>query len=273
MTNTRTPIPEKELRSGNSIPALGLGTWQLTEDTKHKVTMALQEGYRLIDTSSDYGTHQGIGAAVEDSDLERQDLFIQTKVEEDDSAYEACQQYLDEIQLEYADMLIIHRPPEEGAGIKLWEGLIKARENGFAVDIGVSNYTQSQIETLIDATGEVPAVNQIEWSPFGFSQDMLEFCQEHEITIQAYSPLTRAKRLDNDLLDSIADAHDKEPVQVLIRWDIQRGVIPIPKASSESHLEENIDVFDFELSDKQMKQLDELNEHYSSLGGLPYVSS
>lgn len=259
-----------ELHTGRKMPVMGLGTWQLTDQTQQKVETAISNGYRLIDTSSDYGTQAGIGDAVKACGLDRDQLYLQTKVEEDDDAFVACQEYIKEMKLEYADLLIIHRPPKTGVGEELWRGLIKSRDMGHTKDIGVSNYSVDQLKELIELTGEVPTVNQIEWSPFGHSKEMLEYCREQKIIIQAFSPLTRAKRLDNVILADIAFAHNKSPAQIIIKWDLQQGVVPIPKASDPDHIEENIDVFDFELSDEEMVRLNNLNEKYSALAGLQY---
>ena len=170
-----------ELRTGRSMPVLGLGTWQLDDDTVGTVEEALRLGYRMIDTSGDYGTQAGIGDALRRTDLDRAEIFLVTKVEEDEDAYEATRRNLDELGVEYADLMLIHRPPPSGAGRELWEGLIRARDEGLAVDIGVSNYSIELMEELIESTGEVPAVNQIEWSPFGWSREMLDFSGRHGV--------------------------------------------------------------------------------------------
>jgi len=258
------------LRNGNKMPVLGLGTWQLTHDTPGTVESALRLGYRLVDTASDYGTQRGIGKAIEQSGIPRPSLYIATKIEETDEAYEATASYLRELGLQYADLMLIHRPPAKGAGEELWKGLIRAKRDEMTRDIGVSNYSVELMTQLIDATGEIPAVNQIEWSPFGYSEVMLHFCKRHDIIIQAYSPLTRRTRLDDNVIGSVAAAYNKSPAQILLRWNIQRGTVPIPKANQKRHLEENMAIFDFEISSEHMAKLDGLNEGYSSLGQLPY---
>ena len=259
------------LHTGRSMPMLGLGTWQLTRDTAGTVEEALRLGYRMIDTSGDYGTQPGIGEALRRTDVRRDDIYLVTKVEENEDAYEATQRNLDELGLEWADLMLIHRPPRTGAGRELWEGLIRARDEGLAVDIGVSNYSIEQIDELISSTGETPAVNQIEWSPFGWSREMLDFCARHGIVIQAYSPLTRARRLDNERVRSVAARHGRTPAQVLLRWSLQRGAVPLPKANRRDHLAENLQALEFELSGTDLDVLNSLNEAYSSLGSLPYV--
>lgn len=259
------------LHTGNKMPIMGLGTWQLTKDTAETIVKALELGYCMIDTSGDYGTQPGVGEGIKKSGIQRSKFYLVTKVEEDEDAYEATRKNLHELDLEYADLMLIHRPPKSGAGEELWKGLIRAKEEGLARDIGVSNYSIEQMKSLIDTTNEVPVVNQIEWSPFGHSEEMLEYCREHNIIIQAYSPLTRREKLEDPVVTDMAGRYGKTPAHVFIRWNIQLGVVPIVKANSEEHLKENLDVFDFEISDDDMATLNGLNEHYSSLGSLPYV--
>lgn len=259
------------LRSGNKIPLLGLGTWLLKKDTAEMIKKALGLGYRMIDTSGDYGTQRGVGEGIKQSGILREDIFVVTKVEEIDDAYSASLKNVAELQLDYVDLMLIHRPPRKGVGEDLWHGLIKAKQEGYAKDIGVSNYSAEQIQTLADITGEMPVVNQIEWSPFGHSEEMLEFAQQNNIIIQAYSPLTRTKRLNDPTLKEIAANYGKSPAQILIRWNLQLGTVPLPKASQLQHQEENINVFDFEINNDDMATLNGLNEQYSSLGILPYI--
>ena len=242
------------------MPLIGLGTWQLKADTAGAVERALAMGYRMIDTSGDYGTQPGVGEGIRSSGVPRAEIFLVTKVEEYDDAYEATKKNLDELKLDYADLMLIHRPPPHGAGEDLWAGLIRARNEGLTRDIGVSNYSIDQMKRLYDGSGEVPAVNQIEWTPFGWSPEMLDFCSTEHIVIQAYSPLTQADRLDDATLREIAAGYNKAPAQVLIRWNLQRGVVPIPKANHADHQAENLDVFDFELADDDLTRLDALNQ-------------
>lgn len=265
------PQSSVRLHTGRAMPVLGLGTWQLTDDTAGTVAEALKLGYPMIDTSGDYGTQPGIGEGIRKAGVDRGAFYLVTKIEEDDDVPRAVSKNLGELGVDHADLILIHRPPDDGAGESLWRGLIRARDEGRAVDIGVSNYTSEQIDALIEETGETPVVNQIEWSPFGFSEEMLAYARDKGIVLQAYSPLTRETRLDDPRLADIAARHGKSPAQVLIRWDMQRGVVPLPKANQRRHLKEDIDVFDFELSAKDMAELDALNEHYSALGRLAYV--
>ncbi|HSI80089.1 MAG TPA: aldo/keto reductase [Solirubrobacterales bacterium] len=260
------------LRTGAEMPVLGLGTWQLTgDDAREGVPHALELGYRLIDTADDYHNQAEIGEALRASPVSREDVFLTSKVEEDEDAYEATKERLRDLGEDYLDLCLIHRPPPSGAGEELWEGLLRAKADGLAREVGVSNYTPEQIDRASDATGEVPVVNQIEWSPFGHSREVLEHARERGVVIQAYSPLTRGKRLGDATLAEVGAAHDKTPAQVMLRWAIQLGTPPVPKAATPAHREENLAEFDFELSDVEVERLTALNERYSSLGGLAYV--
>lgn len=255
-----------QLHTHRRMPIIGLGTWGLTTDTAKTVAYALGIGYTMIDTSGDYGTQPGIAEGIKRAEIPRGNFFIVTKIEETDDAYLATKRNLAELQLSYADLVLVHRPPDEGVGEHLWNGLIRAQQEGLVKDIGVSNYSESQIQELVYNTGRVPVVNQIEWSPFGWSQPMLEFCQENDIIIQAYSPLTHGKRLQSSVLQNVAKKHSKSAAQVAIRWCLQMGVVPLPKANQSEHLRENLDVFNFILDAQDMSLLGELNEEYSALG-------
>lgn len=260
------------LRSGRMIPILGLGTWKLTHDTAGTVMKALLMGYPMIDTSGDYGTQPGVGEGIKNSGIARDKIYVVTKIEENEDAYQATKKNLHELGLDYVDLMLIHRPPENHPGVELWQGLIKAKQEGLVRDIGVSNYSEEEIQELIDSTGEIPVVNQIEWSPFGHSLDMLKYCHDNGIIVQAYSPLTRSERLDDETLKELAESYGKTPAQILTRWNLQLGTIPIVKANQIDHLEQDIDVFDFELNEDDMATLNSLNEEYSALGPtLQYV--
>lgn len=275
----RSTVEEKQmdadskvsLRTGRSMPVFGLGTWELTNDTTGTVEQALRLGYRMIDTAVDYGSEEGIGEAIRRSEIDRAEIYLVDKIEEDEDGFEATRKRLSTMGQDYADLMLIHRPPEEGVGVELWKGLIRAREEGLTRDIGVSNYSIEQIEQLTDATGELPVVNQIEWSPFGWSREMLDYSRDRKVVIQAYSPLTRTERLDDEALVKLAEEIGRTPAQILLRWNLQLGTPPLPKANQLDHVSENLGAFGFELTGEQMEQLENLNEHYSSLSSLPYV--
>jgi diketogulonate reductase-like aldo/keto reductase len=259
------------LRTGRDMPVIGLGTWMLTSHTAESVQRAFESGYRMIDTSADYKTQPGIGKAIRRHGGPRESLFVAMKVEPEENGLEATRRNLKELELEYADLVLIHRAPKKGVGEKLWEQLIEARAEGLTRDIGVCSYKIGQLQTLAENTGEMPVVHQIEWSPFGHSLDMLSFCRAHEVVVQAYSPLTRGKRLDDERLAAIAAKHGKSPAQVILRWNLQHGVAPIPKAYREEHQRENIDIFDFTLDEIDMGTLDAFNQQFSALEKLDYI--
>lgn len=260
------------LRTGTEMPVLGLGTWQLTgADARVGVGHALELGYRLIDTADDYRNQAEVGEALRAAPVSRGAVFLTSKVEEGEDAHEATKQRLRDLGEEYLDLCLLHRPPPAGAGEELWEGLLTAKHDGLAREVGVSNYSPERIDQLAEVTGERPVVNQIEWSPFGHGSSVLDHARAHGIVIQAYSPLTRAQRLDDATLAEVGAAHGKSAAQVMIRWAIQLGTPPVPKAAAAEHREENADVFDFDLDDAEMHRLSELNERYSSLAGLPYL--
>ena len=253
------------------MPVLGLGTYQLKHHTVETVTQALEAGYRMFDTSGDYHTQRGIGEALRNCDIPREAIYLVTKIEDSDDAFEATRANLSELKQPYADLVLIHRPPERGVGESQWQGLRRAKRVGLVNDIGVCNYSIEQIEELVYRTGELPAVNQVEWSPFGHSPSMLDFCHDNEIVIQAWSPLTRAQRLNDNKLCAMAARYGKSPAQMLLRWNLQLGVVALPKANHAQHQRENLNIFDFEISQTDMSKLRTLNEHYSALGKLPYV--
>lgn len=266
-----SPESSHVLPSGNRMPLLGLGTWHLTFHTVETIGSALEAGFRMIDTAADYHTQRGIGDAIKACGFDRDDVFVITKVEPEEDAYAAIRKNLGQLKLNYVDLALIHRPPEKGAGELAWQGLRRAKREGLVHDIGVSSYSIECIEELVYRTGEMPAVNQIEWSPFGHSPRMLDFCRDNNILIQAWSPLTRARRLNDDKVAAMAARYGKTPAQLLIRWNLQLGVVPLPKANHVHHQRENLNVFDFEILPADMAKLGALNEHYSSLERLQYL--
>jgi 2,5-diketo-D-gluconate reductase A len=261
----------RRLRTGREMPVLGLGTWMLTSHTRDLVANALRLGYRMIDTSGDYHTQAGIGEALAELAPPRDEIYVVSKIETDGDAYEQTCRNLEELKLAHLDLVLIHEAPEKGVGEELWRGLMRARDEGKARDIGVCSYKIAQLQQLVELTGEVPAVHQIEWSPFGHSLDMLSFCAAHEIQVQAYSPLTRGKRLGDERLANLAAKYGKTPAQLILRWNLQHGIVPIPKAGRADHQRENLEIFDFDIEAIDMSTLDALNEQFSALEKLEYL--
>jgi diketogulonate reductase-like aldo/keto reductase len=268
---TLTPETCRILPSGNRMPLMGLGTWELTVRTVETLCNALELGFRMIDTAPDYHTQRGIGDAVRACGLERDAVFVVSKVAPDEDSYAAVRKSLTQMRLDFVDLALIHEPPEHGVGDAAWQGLRRAKREGLVRDIGVSSYSIEAIEELVYRSGEMPAVNQIEWTPFGHSPRMLDFCRENEIIIQAWSPLTHGKRLGDNKMGPMAARYGKTPAQLLLRWNLQLGVVPLPKANHVQHQRENLNVFDFEILPQDMARLNALNEHYSALGTLNYL--
>ena len=269
---TLTPETCRVLPSGNRMPLMGLGTWELTVRTVETLCNALELGFRMIDTAPGYHTQRGIGDAIRACGFERDAVFVVTKIDPREDAYSAIRKSLGQMRLDHVDLALIEEPPEHGVGEMAWQGLRRAKREGLARDIGVCSYSIDAIEELVYRTGEMPAVNQVEWTPFGHSPRMLDFCRENEITIQALSPLTRGKRLGDDKMASMAARYGKTSAQLLLRWNLQLGVVPLPKANHVQHQRENLNVFDFEILPQDMARLNALNEHYSARGELAYLS-
>lgn len=266
-----SPESSHQLPSGNRMPLLGLGTRDLNFHTVDTVCSALELGFRMLDTSPEYHTQRGIGDAIRACGFERSDIFVIARIEPSRDSYAAIHKNLAQLRLDYVDLALIHGAPAQAAGEMAWHGLRRAKRDGLAHDIGVSGYSIDAVEELVYRSGEMPAVNQIEWSPFGHSPRMLDFCRDNHIVIQAWSPLTRSHRLNDDKVANMAARYGKTPAQLLIRWNLQHGVVPLPKANHVQHLRDNLNVFDFEISPSDMARLNGLNVHYSALGGLAYV--
>ena len=266
-----TPESSRSLPSGNRMPLLGLGSLNLTHHTVATVCHALEAGFRMIDTSQEFHTQRGIGDAIRACGFERHDIFVISKLEPHDDPYAAMHRNLAQLKLEYVDLVLINSAPEHDAGEMAWHGLRRAKRDGLAHDIGVAGFSIDNIEELVYRTGEMPSVNQIEWSPFGHSPRMLDFCRDNDIIIQARSPLTRATRLNDDKIGAMAARYGKTPAQLLMRWNLQLGVVPLPKSNLREHLRDNLNVFDFDISAQDMLRLNGLNEHFSALDQLRYV--
>jgi len=230
------------------------------------VRYALELGYRLIDTASAYGNETDVGAAVEVSGVPREELFITTKAWIDeqgkDATVEACRRSLARLGLDYLDLYLIHWPAP-GVWPQAWEAMLGLLQSGECRAIGVSNFGIHHLEELLARSPVVPAVNQVEFNPFFYRKDLLDYCREKGIRLESYGPLTRGAKLHDPRVAAIADAHGKRPAQVLLRWAIQHGVVPIPKSVHAARIRENSEVFDFELAPEEMGVLDSLNENYS----------
>jgi diketogulonate reductase-like aldo/keto reductase len=259
-------VPIVKLNTGDSMPAIGFGTWQIEDQDKaaKSVKTAIEVGYRLIDTAKIYGNEQGVGKGIAESGVARKEFFITTKLWNSDQGYEsalkAFEQSLKRLGMDYLDLYLIHWPATDKRA-ESWKALQKIYTEGLAKNIGVSNYTVHHLQELLAETDVVPAVNQIEFHPFIYDEqkEVLEFCREKGIVVEAYSPLARAKDLNNTTLHAIAERHGKTIAQVMLRWAIQHGTVPIPKSTNTSRIKENFSVFDFKLSDEEMRTINKLS--------------
>jgi len=249
-----------ELASGARMPLLGLGTWQARgREAAGAVLHALELGYRLIDTATMYGNEREIGRAVAESGVPREELFMTTKLPPSRAGREreTLEESLDALRLAYVDLWLIHWPPSGGARPDVWAALLELQAEGLAREVGVSNYSVRQIDELVSATGRLPAVNQIEWSPALFERDVLDAHESRGVQLEGYSPLKSMSLRDRSLV-RIADAHGVTPAQVVLRWHVEHRIVAIPKSSHAERLAENADVFGFELSPSEVAELDGL---------------
>ncbi len=254
-----------KLNNGVEIPTLGLGVWQISSvGTGKAVLYALKAGYRLIDTATIYGNEEDVGRALNNSGIPREEVFITTKLWNSDHGYKpaiaACERSLKRLGLSYTDLYLIHWPVTSLRN-ETWRAMETLLEEGKCRAIGVSNYMIRHLEEILDNSSTIPAVNQVEFSPYLYQKELLEFCCSHGIQLEAYSPLTRGLKLGDPKLVSIAGKYHKSTAQILIRWVLQRGIVAIPKSSKEEHIHDNANVFDFTISPEDMNVLDSLNEN------------
>lgn len=271
-----TSVPRIQLNDGHSIPQLGFGVFKVDPaETVRIVSDALEVGYRHIDTARIYGNEAGVGTALAESGIRREELFITTKLWNDDhgtqSAFDAFDASLDRLGLEYVDLYLIHWPsPKRDRYVEAWKALEQIRESGRARSIGVSNFLVPHLERLLAETDVVPAVDQIELHPAHQQPATTAFAEEHGIAIEAWGPLGQGKYplFDVPEIADAAEAHGKSPAQVVIRWHLQRGHIAFPKSNRRERMAENFDVLDFELGDAEMQAITDL-EREGRVGSHP----
>jgi diketogulonate reductase-like aldo/keto reductase len=256
-----TQYPTLTLNNGVTIPQLGLGVWQAKdgEEVESAVRAALKCGYRLIDTAAVYGNEQGVGKAIAESGIPREELFITTKVWNADQGYEntlqAFDASLERLGLDYVDLYLIHWPvPAKDQYVDTWKALEQIYKDGRAKSIGVSNFKPHHLDKLLESAEIIPAVNQIELHPNLPQQETREACDKHGIIVESYSPLggSNSHLFDNQTLIDIGAKYDKTPAQVILRWHIQNNFVVIPKSVHAERIEQNFDIFDFELEDNDM---------------------
>jgi diketogulonate reductase-like aldo/keto reductase len=254
-----------QLNSGARIPQVGLGVWQTPSGatTQKAVSAALDRGYRHIDTARVYGNEADVGAAVRASGVAREAVFVTTKLWNADQGYDralrAFDASLERLGLDYVDLFLIHWPVA-GKRVDSWRALERIHEGGRARSIGVSNFLVPHLEELLGKATRVPAVNQIELTPFLQRRETRALCAQHGIVVEAYSPLTHGKRLEHPVVKDIARRLERSVAQVLLRWGLQQGLVVLPKSTKPARIAENGALFDFALDDRAMEELDGLEE-------------
>lgn len=264
----------KVLHNGVKMPAIGFGTYKSgsDEETEKIIKYALESGYRQIDTAAFYGNEVGIGNGIKESGVNREDVFIVTKLWNDDHGYEKTMETfnksLERLQVEYIDLYLIHWPNKLNA--ETWRAFEQLYDEGKVKAIGVCNFKIGHLEELKKSAKIMPMVNQVEVHPQNIKEDMLSYCNENNIQLVAWSPIMRGKIFSNELMISLSEKYNKTIAQVVLKWHVQRNIIPIPKSSNEGRIKENLDIFDFEISVEDMKAINSLNEGDNvSVSGVP----
>jgi diketogulonate reductase-like aldo/keto reductase len=252
------------LNNDISMPTLGLGTWNMHGKTMiQAINWALELGYRHFDTARYYKNEKELGEALNNSKYPRKNLFITSKVWPNDFGFnkskKSFQASLDALGLDYIDQYLIHWPREKKKTHETWKALIEVYKQDKCKTIGVSNYSISDLEELKNISDIIPASNQIEFHPFKFDQEILDYCKSENIAVVSYSPLTQGRKMNNSVINKIALKYNKTYAQVLLRWGLQHGTVIIPKSSNKERLKENTLIYDFELSIDEMNELNSLN--------------
>jgi len=255
------------LNDGRTMPTLGLGTWPMDDaEAERVVALALELGYRHIDTAVRYGNERGVGRGIAASGLPRDEVFVTTKVDGEhqggDRAVDGLRGSLDRLGLEYVDLLLIHWPlPARDLYVDTWRTFERLRDAGLARSIGVSNFKPAHLERLARETETVPAVNQVQLNPYVTREDHRRYHDEHGIVTVSYRPVGKGGALLSDpVIVQVAQAHGRTPAQVVLRWHLQLGLVPIPKSSNERRLRENLDVYSFELTPAEMARVSALDK-------------
>ena len=272
---SKTDVPQLSMNTGAEIAQLGFGVFQVPpEETAETVGLAFDAGYRSIDTAAAYGNEEGVGKAVAEAGLAREEVFVTTKVWNRDhgrqSALRAFDASLGRLGLEYVDLYLIHWPvPSQDLYVETWQALEELHADGRARAVGVCNFEVAHLERLLGETEVVPAVNQIELHPRLPQPELREFHAEHGILTEAWSPLAQGELLDDPVVAEIAEAHGRTPAQVILRWHVEVGNIAIPKSVNRERIRQNIELFDFELSAGETDQLAQLGSEGGRVGPHP----
>jgi 2,5-diketo-D-gluconate reductase A len=260
-----TAIPNITLNNGVDIPQLGFGVFQIPpEQTKDATLSALEVGYRHIDTAEMYGNEKEVGVAVRESGIDRGEVFVTSKLNNGfhayDDALDAFDRTLKDLDLGYLDLFLVHWPlPGVGDYVETWKAMEKMYESGRVRAIGVSNFQPHHLRNILGETSVTPAVNQVEAHPYFANDEVRAFDAEHGIATEAWAPIAKGQVLDDPTIVRIAESNGKTPAQVTLRWHVQRGDIVFPKSVTRSRVEENFDIFDFELSQADMAEISGLD--------------
>ncbi|MBG9443125.1 aldo/keto reductase [Cytobacillus firmus] len=255
------------LNNGVEMPQFGLGVYKVEKGLQIENTVkdAINIGYRLIDTAAFYENEEGVGKAIKESGVPREELFITTKVWNTDQGYDqtlnAFDNSLKKMGLDYIDLYLIHWPVKEKY-LETWKALEKLYKDGKARAIGVSNFQIHHLKDILKNSSEKPAVNQVELHPLLSQKELREFCSEYNIKVQAWSPIARGRVLEDSDIKEIAERHNKSAAQIILRWHLQNGIMVIPKSVKKDRLRENADIFDFELTEDEMRQMNALNNNH-----------
>ncbi|MGY5850125.1 aldo/keto reductase [Salegentibacter sp. F14] len=258
------------LNNGTHLPLIGFGTYKATgKEGVESVSCAIANGYRLIDTAAKYGNEDAVGKGIAASGIPREDIFLSTKLWREDLGYESTkaefEKSLKRLKVDYIDLYLIHWPANaknydnwQKTNAQTWKAMEELQAEGKIRAIGVSNFFQKHLEALFQTAHVMPAINQIEFHPGYWQKELTEFCKSHHIVLESWSPLARGKVFGNEVLRKIAQNHQRSVAQVCLRWITQHGVIAIPKSTNPTRIKENIDLFDFELTNKEMHLIDKL---------------
>lgn len=255
-----------QLNNGNKMPLLGLGVYDMYNDEAiNAVECALQTGYRLIDTAAMYENEKQIGEGIRRSGITRNEIFVTTKVNNTDQGYDetlnAFEKSLNLLNIDYIDMYLIHWPIK-GKREQTWKAIEYLYQNGLVKNIGVANYLLPFLNELKNYSSIVPSINQMEFSPYLFMDKELNYCQEHHIVLQAYTPLVRGEKFTDPKLKKLAEKYNKTPAQIILRWAVQQGISTIPKSSNPNRIKENFNIFDFDISSDDIHQMNHWNENH-----------
>ncbi|WP_337019943.1 aldo/keto reductase [Oceanobacillus massiliensis] len=263
------------LNNGISMPQLGYGVWKVpNEEVISPLKTAIEVGYRSIDTAKIYGNEVGVGTAISESNVPREDLFITTKVWNSDQGYEntlkAFDESLEKLGLDYVDLYLIHWPtPQFDQYVETYKALEKLYNDGRVKAIGVCNFDIEHLERILDECDVVPAINQVECHPYLQQVELREFCKKHNILVEAYSPLMNGTDvLENEVIKELAEQKGRTPAQVILRWHLESGMVVIPKSVTPSRIESNFNLFDFELSKEDMDKIAKLDRNIRN-GSVP----